>query len=193
MTWHTSAQGLPLRCTASVGGPGAATLRHDSAPSPIGPLFAAWHTDGLCMLAFAPDGAERALAAARVRWPRAEWTPEPGLAADTVRRIFDPRSTRRVDDAALPLLLCGTEFHVRVWRILLEVGHGHTVSYAALAALAGAPGAARAVGSAMARNPLVYVVPCHRVIRAGGDVGHYGGGAALKQRLLHAEAQRLPL
>lgn len=167
------------------------TLLYDSALSPLGLLFVAWHTEGLCCLAFAHKGSEDALARASARWRNAVWTHKPGLALDIVRRIFTPPATPHITATPLPLFLCGTAFQVRVWQALLKVPAGQTISYQELAAKAGAPGAARAVGSAMARNPLIYIVPCHRVVRADGTLGHYGGGVALKQRLLDEEARTI--
>ena len=113
---------------------------------------------------------------------------------------FKPGVSRSVHLFAAPFLwtVVGCLLMVRGWD-WLDPGRGRLLALAALFAgtlkslLVLDRVAARAVGSAMARNPLVYVVPCHRVIRAGGDSGHYGGGAQLKRRLLDAEAQGHPL
>ncbi|MEU4209442.1 methylated-DNA--[protein]-cysteine S-methyltransferase [Streptomyces sp. NPDC026206] len=87
----------------------------------------------------------------------------------------------------LPLSLTGTPFQRRVWEGLLEIPHGRTVSYGELAARIGAPGAARAVGLANGKNPIGIIVPCHRVIGAGGSLTGYGGGLERKRRLLTFE------
>ncbi len=87
----------------------------------------------------------------------------------------------------IPLHVRGTTFQLRVWAVLCEVPCGTTISYGALAAAANATGAARAVGSAMARNPVALLVPCHRVVRADGTIGHYAFGSARKKRLLQWE------
>ena len=81
----------------------------------------------------------------------------------------------------------GSEFQRKVWKILADIPFGTTVSYGELAAMAGRPGAARAVGSAMARNPLPILIPCHRVIAANGKLGGYGGGLDMKKWLLRHE------
>ena len=85
----------------------------------------------------------------------------------------------------------GTNHQVRVWQALLRVPAGALVTYEALAAAAGAPGAARAVGSAVGRNPVAFAIPCHRVIRKLGVMGGYRWGTARKQAILAWEAARL--
>ena len=91
-------------------------------------------------------------------------------------------------DFDLPLVLAGTGFQERVWSRLLEIPYGQTVSYEELARRAGSPGGSRAVGRANGDNRIAIVVPCHRVIRANGDPGGYGGGLIRKRRLLDLEA-----
>ncbi len=87
----------------------------------------------------------------------------------------------------LPLLLEGSPFQMRVWHALQEIPYGETRSYAELARAIGAPRAARAVGAANGANPIAILVPCHRVIRSGGEPGGYGGGRQIKQFLLDLE------
>ncbi len=89
---------------------------------------------------------------------------------------------------AVPLDLAGVpSFHRRVMQAARRIPYGRTLTYGELASRAGSPHAARAVGQAMARNPLPLVVPCHRVVAAGGGLGGFGGGLALKRRLLALE------
>jgi methylated-DNA-[protein]-cysteine S-methyltransferase len=87
----------------------------------------------------------------------------------------------------LPLDLRGTEFQRKVWRALLAIPYGETRSYADVARAIGEPAAVRAVGTANGANPCAIVVPCHRVVAAGGKLGGYGGGLPLKRRLLALE------
>jgi methylated-DNA-[protein]-cysteine S-methyltransferase len=97
---------------------------------------------------------------------------------------------------ALDAIRCepqGSEFKQRVWKLLREVRAGTTVSYGELAARVGAPGAARAVGTANATNPICLIVPCHRVIRTGGGLGGYGFGLERKRWLLAHEAPAFAL
>ena len=91
-------------------------------------------------------------------------------------------------DFGLPVTLEGTAFQLAVWFACRDIPYGETRTYAQLAAMAGYPGAARAVGTAMAMNPLPILVPCHRVVPAGGGIGRYGGGEALKRALLALES-----
>lgn len=90
---------------------------------------------------------------------------------------------------ALAVAPQGTDFRQLVWKALREVRAGETVSYGELAARVGAPGAARAVGTANATNPICLVIPCHRVVRAGGALGGYGFGVERKRWLLGHEAR----
>lgn len=88
----------------------------------------------------------------------------------------------------LPLDLRGTPFQLRVWNALLRIPYGETRTYGQLAALAGHPGAARAVGAANGANPIAIIVPCHRVVASGGGLGGYGGGLDCKRFLLALES-----
>src|SRR5205823_1056391 len=87
----------------------------------------------------------------------------------------------------LPLALDGTEFQKRVWRALLNIPYGQTISYGELARRIGNPNGSRAVGLANGRNPISIIVPCHRVIGANGKLVGYGGGLPRKEALLNFE------
>jgi O-6-methylguanine DNA methyltransferase len=91
-----------------------------------------------------------------------------------------------------PLDLAGSAFDRKVWRALVEIPWGETCTYGALAARLGVPGAARAVGSANGRNPIAILIPCHRVVAAGGGLGGYAGGLDNKRWLLAHEAGHSP-
>ncbi len=86
----------------------------------------------------------------------------------------------------------GSQFYQSVWHELERIPYGETVTYGDLARAIGKPGAARAVGTANGRNPIAIVIPCHRVVAAGGRLGGYGGGLPLKRRLLALEAANSP-
>jgi methylated-DNA-[protein]-cysteine S-methyltransferase len=93
----------------------------------------------------------------------------------------------------LPLEMEGTNFQLRVWNRLLQILYGETLSYGDLARALGAPAAVRAVGAANGANPIAIVVPCHRVIGSNGALTGYGGGLALKRRLLDLEGSHTGL
>jgi methylated-DNA-[protein]-cysteine S-methyltransferase len=89
----------------------------------------------------------------------------------------------------VPLSIEGTDFQIAVWRELMNVSYGMTISYGALAARLGNPGKARAVGGAVGRNPVGILVPCHRVIGTGGQLTGFGGGVDVKAALLDLESR----
>ncbi len=162
-------------------------IRHGVTATPFGSAFVADTARGLCRLAFvdADDGATE-LAGLRVLWPRAEFVRDDLRAAELVAAIWQlpgsaPAGGHRA--ATFPLAVTGTNFQVQVWRALLELEPGETVTYGALARRLGKPDAARAVGTAVGANPVAWVIPCHRVLRAGGVLGGYRWGPARKQMI----------
>ena len=88
---------------------------------------------------------------------------------------------------SLPLDLRGTEFQKRCWQALLKIPYGKTCSYADIARQVGSPRSFRAVGQANHNNPVAIIVPCHRVVTSDGKLGGYGGGLAMKEKLLRLE------
>lgn len=147
--------------------------------SPFGPVLAALTPRGLCGLAFVEGGARDAEQELHARWPRAHFRTDDRATGDVVRRIFAPRP-----GDAVSLLLRGTPFQVQVWEALLRIPAGTVTSYQDLAVRIGAPTASRAVGAAVGRNPIAFLIPCHRVIRRNGAVGEYHWGEARKHALL---------
>ena len=105
------------------------------------------------------------------------------------RRIFDPKLWR--PDRPLRIVLIGTDFELRVWETLLGIPMGRARSYSEIAAMLGKPSAARAVGAAVGKNPISFVVPCHRVMGKGGDLCGYHWGITRKRAMLGWEAGRL--
>jgi methylated-DNA-[protein]-cysteine S-methyltransferase len=152
--------------------------------SPIGGLLVARGDEGITALLL-PSGRRPARPAPD--WVRAD------AAFDDVRSQLAEyfSGTRKRFD--LPLHLIGSAFQRRVWNALLEIPHGSTTSYGALAESIGAPGAARAVGLANGQNPIALIVPCHRVIGANGSLTGYGGGLPTKRWLLDHEAAQAGL
>lgn len=156
-------------------------------PTPFGDCLLATTPRGICSLSFHnPTETEAALVELRQRWLGASIEPDSAATAALVAQIFpnDPE----LQPAPLHLLVQGTNFQLRVWDALLRLPAGTATTYGDLAARIGAPRAARAVGSAVGRNPIAYLIPCHRVIRASGVLGEYRWGSLRKQALLGWEA-----
>jgi AraC family transcriptional regulator of adaptative response/methylated-DNA-[protein]-cysteine methyltransferase len=158
------------------------TIRWAVAPTDLGPLLVAATERGICRVAFENDEA-----ALRELFPNAAIAPGgealSGLLAEAVAFVTQPGRVM-----TLPLDVRGTAFQQAVWRELARIPPGATLSYAALAARAGKPGAARAAGSACGANPVALLIPCHRAKRGDGSLGGYAWGLAVKQELLRREA-----
>jgi len=161
------------------------------ADTPIGPLVVAATPSGLVKVEFGDDEDAATDSLAREVSPRVMRMP---ARLDQVRRELDEYfgGRRHVFDLALDWRLARGFRLTTLHALVQDVPFGHTVSYKDLAVRAGNPKASRAVGSAMATNPLPIVVPCHRVLRTGGDVGNYGGGVEAKIWLLRHEGALLP-
>ncbi len=168
------------------GGQGLA-IRCGTPPSPFGDGFVAVTARGICGLSF-PSADDDPAAELRAQWPRAAIREDREATAAVAERIFDP--LRRRGLAPLAVFVRGTNFQIRVWEALCRIPPGRVVSYRDVAAAVGAPAAARAVGSAVARNPVAFLIPCHRVIRETGAFGDDRWGAARKKAILIWEAAR---
>lgn len=154
------------------------------ADSPFGRCLVGESPRGICQLSFitSQDG-QTEWAELQENWPQARLARDDSAAARVAERIF-AQPGRPHSGPALRAFALGTPFQVKVWRALLQVEPGTLVSYGHLAAALGQPTAARAVGTAVGQNPLSYLVPCHRVIRATGALGDYHGGRIRKQALV---------
>ena len=124
------------------------------------------------------------------RWPKARYVEAPTKTAPHARQIF---ASERSRDQPVRLVMIGTDFDVRVWETLLKIPMGRAVSYTDIARHIGAPSASRAVGSAVGRNPISFVVPCHRVLRGDGSLGGYHWGLTRKRAMLGWEAGQVTL
>jgi AraC family transcriptional regulator, regulatory protein of adaptative response / methylated-DNA-[protein]-cysteine methyltransferase len=163
------------------------TLAYGYHPSPFGIALVIATARGLAGLAFADAGEEsKALDDMRGRWPRAEFREDTAGTAALARRIFQPKLWQR--DRPLQVVMIGTDFEVRVWETLLKVPMGRATTYSDIAAHVCTPKAARAVGAAVGKNPISFVVPCHRVIGKGGDLTGYHWGLTRKRAMLGWEA-----
>ncbi|MDC7786250.1 bifunctional helix-turn-helix domain-containing protein/methylated-DNA--[protein]-cysteine S-methyltransferase [Rhodoplanes sp. TEM] len=152
-------------------------------PSPFGTALIMGTSRGLAGIAFADQGGEAAtLADMQARWPNATYVRDQAGTAALARRVFDPATWR--PDRPLRIVLIGTDFEVRVWETLLRVPLGHLTTYSTVAGTLHSPKAARAVGAAVGRNPLCFVVPCHRVVGKSGDLTGYHWGLTRKRAMI---------
>jgi methylated-DNA-[protein]-cysteine S-methyltransferase len=157
-------------------------------PTPIGTLHLA--SDGASLVACEFEGHERGLAH---RLHREGQTGAPDAVLDQTRAELDDFFRGRLKAFTVPLTPRGTDFQRKVWEALRTIPYGDTTSYGKLAARIGEPAAVRAVGAANGRNPIVIIVPCHRVIGADGSLTGFGGGLPRKQFLLGLERGETPL
>jgi AraC family transcriptional regulator, regulatory protein of adaptative response / methylated-DNA-[protein]-cysteine methyltransferase len=165
------------------------TLSYGFHASPFGNALVIATGRGLAGLAFAdPAEQARALADMQHRWPRAQFREDTARTAALARRIFDPDQWR--EDQPLRIVMIGTDFEVRVWETLLKIPMGRLATYSYIATKLHAPKAARAVGAAVGKNPLAFVVPCHRVVGKSGDLTGYHWGLTRKRAMLGWEAGR---
>ena len=160
--------------------------------SPFGEALLIATTRGLAGLAFVDEdkGQSRtdALADMMQRWPKARYVEAPQRTAAFARQIFAAEWSR---EQPIRLVMIGTDFDVRVWETLLKIPMGRAVSYTDIARHIGTPSASRAVGSAVGRNPISFVVPCHRVLRGDGSLGGYHWGLTRKRALIGWETGRV--
>jgi AraC family transcriptional regulator of adaptative response/methylated-DNA-[protein]-cysteine methyltransferase len=163
------------------------TITYGFHPCPFGMALVMMAPRGLAGLALADPGEERAsLDDMRRRWPKANYVEDYAATAATARRIFD--SAMWKPDQPLRVVLIGTDFEIRVWEKLLTIPMGKLTTYSNLARSAGVPKAARAVGAAVGKNPISFVVPCHRVVGKNGDLTGYHWGISRKRAMLGWEA-----
>ena len=161
-------------------------LRYGFHPTPFGACLLALSERGICALWFVEEAGEgAAVGELQGEWRGARLLEDQDATGGAVARIFTRRW--RVEDGRLPLFLRGTNFQLKVWQALLQIPEGAVVSYGTLAGQLGMPAAARAVGSAVGKNPIAYLIPCHRVLRGSGEVGGYRWDSVRKKALLARE------
>jgi AraC family transcriptional regulator of adaptative response/methylated-DNA-[protein]-cysteine methyltransferase len=157
-----------------------------AAPSPFGTAVLATTRWGLAAIGFADDSLEAAIADLCGRWSNASLRRDDAAIAPIAARVFDP--ARWNPDEPVRVVLIGTDFEVRVWQMLLKVPLGGATTYGEIAQGLGRPTAARAVGAAVGRNPVSFVVPCHRVVGSSGALTGYHWGLPRKRAMLGWEA-----
>ena len=155
--------------------------------SPFGPVVVMATDKGICGLSLAAEmGEEAAMADLVARWPKARFTENPERLRPWVRAAFGLDSSQ----SRAPLYLIGAPFQIKVWEALLHLPEGQDTTYGAIAQAIGNPKAVRAVGTAVGRNPIGYLIPCHRVLRKSGGLGGYHWGLPVKRAMLGYEAAR---
>jgi AraC family transcriptional regulator of adaptative response/methylated-DNA-[protein]-cysteine methyltransferase len=155
------------------------TIRYGFHPTPFGECLLALTGRGVCFLGFVDAGRPAAIEQLRRDWPNADLEEDPPATGAIVEQVFSEAAGAR-----LRLHLRGTNFQIKVWEALLRLPSGAAASYESLAAQVGAGSAARAVGNAVARNPVAYLIPCHRVLQKAGGFGSYRYGPARKKAIL---------
>src|SRR5712691_12734592 len=174
--WKTGGEGL--------------TVYYGFHPSPFGSALVMTTERGLCGLAFADQGGEPvALADMRGRWPNARSAGDSARTVVHAQRIFDSKLWR--PNTPLRVVLIGTDFEIRVWEMLLSIPMGKAATYSDIAKKLGNPKGARAVGAAVGKNPVSFVVPCHRVVGKSGNLTGYHWGLTRKRAMLGWEAAQV--
>jgi AraC family transcriptional regulator of adaptative response/methylated-DNA-[protein]-cysteine methyltransferase len=162
-------------------------IRHGIHMTPFGRAHIGVTERGICGFAFLDDlDATAARLCLEDSWPRATLIEDSAFTKPYMERIFG--SSSREGQEPLPLLVKGTQFHLKAWRALLRIPPGYVLSYGDVGEMIGERNAARAVGNALALNPIAYLIPCHRVIREMGILGSYRWRATRKMAMFGWEA-----
>jgi len=159
-------------------------IRYGSHPTPFGECLVATTERGICRLSFDP---RHALAQLKADFSNATLVQDSALTRILIERIFSPAN----DGTPLALDLRGTNFQIQVWEALLRIPAGGLVTYQSIASAIGSPNATRAVGTAVGKNPVPLLIPCHRVIRATGEFGQYAFGSERKKAILGWEMAQI--
>lgn len=155
--------------------------------SPFGPALVMGTKKGICGIGFAAETtADAAMADLTSRWPNARFREDPEALTRFVDLAFPSAGT--MPDQPTPLFLIGAPFQIKVWEALLQVPTGYVTTYSDIARVIGHPQAVRAVGTAVGRNPISWLIPCHRALRKSGGLGGYHWGLPVKRAMLAWEA-----
>ncbi len=157
--------------------------------SPFGPAVVMGTDKGICGMGFAAETGEvEALQDLIARWPAARFVEDPARLRPWVLSAFGAKDAS-IDTA--PLYLIGAPFQIKVWEALLRIPSGHVTTYSEIAQSIGNPRAVRAVGTAVGRNPVSWLIPCHRALRKSGGLGGYHWGLPVKRAMLAYESARV--
>jgi AraC family transcriptional regulator of adaptative response/methylated-DNA-[protein]-cysteine methyltransferase len=162
------------------------TIYYGYHSSPFGTCFLAATERGICALDFLSDNESTELTAIQKRFSSATFFEDKAKTATLINQIFTPNL-----EQAIPLLLSGTPFQIKVWEALLKIPFGYLQSYQQIARAIGNPKASRAVGSAIGQNHIGYLIPCHRVIRSVGSISEYKWNKTRKTSMIGWEKAQL--
>ena len=181
LTWEAMSPGDYAR-----GGAGL-TIHWGWFDSPFGPALVMGTERGICGIGFAAEtGAEATMADLRARWPKAAFVEDRARLRPWALSAFGMEGGSR----RTPVLLIGAPFQIKVWEALLRIPSGHVTTYGEIAGSIGHPAAVRAVGTAVGRNPVSFLIPCHRALRKSGGLGGYHWGLPVKRAMLAWESAR---
>ena len=156
--------------------------------SPFGPALVMGTEKGICGIGFAAEAGEEATMEDLVsRWPKAEFVEDVMMLRPWVLNAFGSGEGKL---EKTPLFLIGAPFQIKVWEALLSIPSGQVTTYSEIADAIGAPRAMRAVGTAVGRNPVSWLIPCHRALRKSGGLGGYHWGLPVKRAMLAYESAR---
>lgn len=164
------------------------TITYGFAFTPFGECLLATTTRGICYLGFVESNKEELLSQLKATWPDSSFIEDTVPIAALICDIF--QSNRTKSTKPITLLVKGTNFQINVWKALLTIPEGTIVSYKDIAHSLGMPKSSRAVGNALAINPIGYLIPCHRVITSSGAFSNYRWGTARKKALIGWESSR---
>jgi AraC family transcriptional regulator of adaptative response/methylated-DNA-[protein]-cysteine methyltransferase len=155
--------------------------------SPFGPALVMGTEKGLCGIGFSAEtGEDHAWQDLISRWPKATYVEDPMRLRPWVLSAFGAEGALE----PTPLFMIGAPFQIKVWEALMQVPSGHVTTYSEIAEFIGHPKAVRAVGTAVGRNPISYLIPCHRALRKSGGLGGYHWGLPVKRSILAWESAR---
>lgn len=150
---------------------------------PFGETLVMGTSKGICGVAFASEtGRDNTYADLTSRWPNAEFVEDPDMLSPWIPNVFG------ASQGETPLLLIGTPLQIKVWEALMRIPSGQVTTYSEIAHAVGSPKAVRAVGTAIGKNPISWIIPCHRALRKSGGLGGYHWGLPVKRAMLAYEA-----
>lgn len=162
-------------------------IEYGFAPSLFGDCFVAMTDRGICAISFADGNREQVLNEFRGKWQAAKLRQNDQVALEVTAKMDSLLNQNSSEKPTFHLLVKGTLFQVKVWEALLKIPSGMVTSYQGLASAIGSPTASRAVGSAVGKNPVSWLIPCHRVIRQEGIIGNYHWGSLRKTAMIGLE------